>query len=115
MIDDGLNISCIAECIARIEEYTSGGQEAFEASSLIQDAVVRNFQVIGDATKNLSLELRQAYPDVPWRRMAGFRDVLVHDYLRVDFNIVWEIIEIELPNFKPQILEILQILNSTSS
>ncbi|MER3476977.1 MAG: DUF86 domain-containing protein, partial [Leptolyngbya sp. ERB_1_2] len=62
----------------------------------------------------LSSELRQAYPGVPWRRMAGFRDVLVHDYLRVDFNIVWEIIEIELPNFKPQILEILQILNSTS-
>ncbi|MBW4440406.1 MAG: DUF86 domain-containing protein [Plectolyngbya sp. WJT66-NPBG17] len=111
MIDDGLNINCIAECIARIEEYTSEGREAFEASTLIQDAVVRNFQVIGDATKNLSSEIKQAYPDVPWRRMAGFRDVLVHDYLRIDFNIVWEIIEIEIPNFKPQILEILQILN----
>ncbi|MGG6270478.1 HepT-like ribonuclease domain-containing protein [Leptolyngbya sp. AN03gr2] len=115
MIDDGLNVACIAECIARIEEYTSSGREVFEATRMIQDAVVRNFQVIGDATKNLSSEIKQAYPNVPWRRMAGFRDVLVHDYLRVDFNIVWEIIEMELPNLKPQILEILQILDSTSS
>lgn len=114
MTDDGLNITCIAECIARIEEYTSAGQEAFETTRMIQDAVVRNFQVIGDATKNLSSDLKQAYPDVPWRRMAGFRDVLVHDYLRIDFNLVWEIIEIELPRFKPQILEILQTFTSTS-
>lgn len=115
MIDDGLNMNCIAECVARIEEYTTAGQDAFEASTLIQDAVIRNFQVIGDATKNLSPELRQAYPDVPWRRMAGFRDVLVHDYLRVDLAIVWEIIEIELSSLKPKILEILQTLNSTPS
>lgn len=115
MIDDGLNMTCIAECVARIEEYTTAGQDAFAASTLIQDAVIRNFQVIGDATKNLSPELRQSYPDVPWRRMAGFRDVLVHDYLRVDLAIVWEIIEIELPSLKPKILEILQTLNSTPS
>jgi uncharacterized protein with HEPN domain len=111
MIDDRLNITCIAECIARIEEYTIEGQQAFETSTLIQDAVVRNFQVIGDATKNLSIELKQAYPELPWRNMTGFRDVLVHDYLRVDFRIVWELIELELPKIKPQILTIQQTLN----
>ena len=92
MIDDSLNIACIAECIARIESYTSNGREAFDQNSMIQDAVIRNFQGIGDATKNLSEQLRARYLDVPWRNLAGFRDVLVHDYLRIDLDIVWDII-----------------------
>lgn len=110
-MNDELNVACIADCLERIALYTSSGRAAFNQSTLIQDAVIRNFQVMGEATKNISEALKLAYSDVPWRRVAGFRDVLVHDYLRIDLDIVWNIIEVELPKLRPQILEILQALS----
>lgn len=79
-------LSDIYQCILLIEEYTSAGQETFMNTRLIQDGVIRNFEVIGEATKRLSEELRSNYPSVPWKQMAGFRDVLIHDYLGVDSN-----------------------------
>jgi uncharacterized protein with HEPN domain len=114
MKDDTLNITCIAESIARIESYTSEGREVFSQTPMIQDAVVRNFQVMGEATKNLSSDLRTTYADVPWRKIAGFRDVLVQDYLRIGLDIVWDIIQDELPPLKPRIAQILQELNQGS-
>lgn len=77
---------------------------------MIQDAVVRNFEIIGEATKRLSQDLRQAYPDIQWQQIAGLRDVLIHDYLRVDLDEVWGIIERDLPELKGKIEEILQEL-----
>ena len=73
----------------RIAEYTAGGEQQFLASRLIQDGVVRNLEVIGEATKNLSTELREANPAIPWRQIAGMRDVLIHDYLKVNLSRVW--------------------------
>ena len=75
---------------------------------MIQDAVIRNFEVIGEATKRLSTELRAAYPNVPWHQIAGFRDVLIHDYLKVNLNRVWGVIELNLPELKATVEEILQ-------
>lgn len=75
---------------------------------MIQDAVIRNFEVIGEATKRLSTELRAAYPNVPWQQIAGFRDVLIHDYLKVNLNRVWGVIELNLPELKATVEEILQ-------
>ncbi|MDB9474816.1 DUF86 domain-containing protein [Dolichospermum circinale] len=103
MKDERLYLSNIQECIERIEEYTKGGKEEFMQTKMIQDAVIRNFEIIGEATKRLSPELRSKYSDVPWQQMAGLRDVLIHDYLKVNLNLVWQIIEQNLSDLKRQV------------
>jgi uncharacterized protein with HEPN domain len=108
MKDARLYLSNIQECIERIEEYTKGGKEEFMQTKMIQDAVIRNFEIIGEATKRLSPELRSKYSDVPWQQMAGLRDVLIHDYLKVNLNLVWQIIEQNLSDLKTQVTAILQ-------
>lgn len=57
---------------------------------LVQDAVVRNYEVIGEATKKLSVDFRNNYPNIPWKRMAGMRDKLIHDYVRIDLETIWD-------------------------
>ena len=79
---------------------------------MIQDAVTRNFEVIGEAAKHISPQLREAYPDVAWKRIAGFRDVLIHNYMGTDISEVWQIVEHELLGLKRRLQEILQRLPS---
>jgi uncharacterized protein with HEPN domain len=100
MKDDRLYLSNIKECIERIESYTCDGKEVFMQTPMIQDAVIRNFEIIGEATKRLSPELRAANPGIPWQQIAGLRDVLIHDYLKVNLNRIWGIIEDNLPELK---------------
>lgn len=96
MNKDLLYLESIRDCLERIAEYTAAGKQAFLASRLIQDGVIRNLEVIGEATKNLSSELREANPVIPWRQIAGMRDVLIHDYLKVNLGRVWRIVENDL-------------------
>lgn len=110
MKDDGVFIQDILERIRRIECYTQGGKEEFFQSLLIQDGVIRSFEVIGEAVKLLSMELRQNHSEVPWRQIAGFRDVLIHDYMGIDLDEVWNVVEINLPALKEKILAISQEL-----
>lgn len=81
MKDDRLYLIHILECIARIEQYVSGGREPFIGSTLIQDAVLRNLQTLGQSAMRLSEAIRESRPEVDWRGIIGLRNVLVHDYL----------------------------------
>ncbi len=94
---DRLYLTHILESIEKIETYTRGGKDAFIADPMIQDAVVRNFEIIGEATKRLSGEAKALQPQLPWREIAGFRDILIHDYEGVDYLEVWNIVESHLP------------------
>ena len=108
MKDDRLYLLHIGEAIGRIEEYVHGGREAFLASTLVQDAVLRNLQTLTESSQRLSDELKAQHPEVDWRGMAGLRNVLVHDYLGVDIERVWQVIERDIPELKKQIAALLQ-------
>ncbi|MCK9441950.1 MAG: DUF86 domain-containing protein [Methanothrix sp.] len=107
MKDDKLYLIHIWECIQRIESYSAEGKVAFLASNMMQDAIIRNFEIIGEATKHLSPELRQSHPEIQWRGLAGFRDVLIHNYMGVDLDEIWNIIENELPQIKSSLKAVL--------
>ena len=108
MSDDRLYLLDMLESIQLIESYAEEGYKAFRQTRKTQDAVIRNFEIIGEATKNISLELREAHRDVPWRRMAGLRDVLIHRYGRIDLDEVWGVVQDNLPVLKGKIEAILR-------
>jgi uncharacterized protein with HEPN domain len=91
-------LSDIREAIHRIATYVAGmSYETFIADVKTQDAVIRNLEIIGEATKNLSKQLLIKYPDIPWKSMSGVRDRLIHHYFGVNLDIVWQIATTELP------------------
>jgi uncharacterized protein with HEPN domain len=97
-------LSDIREAIRRLSAYTSGmAYEAFLEDLKTQDAVIRNTEIIGEAAKNLSPELRAEYPEIPWKSMAGARDRLIHHYFGVNLDVVWQIATKELPDVGKQI------------
>ena len=111
MKDDKLYLIHIHECIERVEGYVqSGGREAFMASTLIQDAVLRNLQVMAESTQRLSDSIQTAHSEINWRQISGFRNVLVHNYLNVEPDRVWLVIEQDLPTLKHAIDTMLEEL-----
>lgn len=111
MKGDEVYLRHILDAIEKIESYTSVGREGFMSTSHWQDAVIRQLEIIGEATKRLSQDLRTQYDEVPWRRIAGLRDVLIHAYMGVDLAAVWEITQRDLPSLKQHILAILNELD----
>ncbi|MCB0706921.1 MAG: DUF86 domain-containing protein [Saprospiraceae bacterium] len=100
----------IRNAITQILSYThSLSEKDFYSDQMVKDAVVRNFEIIGEATKQISESTRQAYPSIEWRKMAGMRDKLIHDYIDVDYFIVWHTISDVLPTLESEILEIIKI------
>ena len=107
MKDDRIYLLHINDCLGRVAEYVRAGRAAFFADTRTQDAVLRNLEVIGEAVKNLSAAHKDAHPDIPWKRIAGLRDVLIHGYFGVKLETVWEVVERELPTLRTAIERLL--------
>jgi uncharacterized protein with HEPN domain len=98
MLRDKESVLDITEAVRKILAYTAGVTLAeFLANDEKQDAVLRRILVVGEATKRLSFEFRQLYPEIPWRDIAGIRDIIVHDYNRVDAETIWDVVQNDLP------------------
>jgi len=107
MKDDTVYLRHIQECIRRIEENIADGKGRFLESHTLQDAVLRNLQTMAESTQRLSDNLKAAHPEIEWYRIAAFRNVLVHDYLGIDVERVWEITQRDVPALKQSIMCIL--------
>ncbi len=100
MKDQRVYLNDLLDRIQMIHDFTSAGREDFMLSSKTQESVIRCFEIIGEIVKRLSPELLTPYPNIPWRQYAGFRDVLIHQYDKIDLKVVWDAIEQDLPQLK---------------
>jgi len=113
MRDPTLYLKDILNAIEAIERFTEGiDYEAFRQDDMRSSAVIRKFEIIGEAAKHIPDPIKQEYPDIPWRSMAGFRDRLIHFYFGIKYELVWETIRVELPRIKPKLKQILQELQN---
>ena len=97
MKDDRLYICHVLDCIRRVERYCQNGSKAFDDSDLIQDAVLRNLQTLAESAQRISEDLKARHPEVEWRAISGFRNVLAHDYLGINLERIWQIVSVSLP------------------
>jgi len=106
--DIKLYINDIFNAINAIEKFVEGMDfKEFKEDDKTSSAVIRKFEIIGEATKHIPKEIKQKYPDIPWKEMAGFRDKLIHFYFGIKYELVWNTIKMELPELKTKIRKIL--------
>jgi uncharacterized protein with HEPN domain len=99
--NDQVYLAHILEAITKIENFTKEiSRFDFDHNVMIQDAIIRNIEIIGEATKKISKSFTETHQEIPWSGMAGMRDKLIHDYLDVDLDVVWKTVEIDLPLLK---------------
>jgi uncharacterized protein with HEPN domain len=101
---DQVYLEHILESIRKIDVFINGlTKSEFDQNAMIQDAVIRNFEIIGEATKKISKQFTKSHPNIPWQDMAGMRDKLIHDYLDVDLDVLWKTVEVDIPLLKEMI------------
>jgi len=105
--DDSIYLNHILDSIRRIEEDTSEGREKFLAAHTLQDAVLRNLQTLSESAKRLSDPLKASHPEIEWRRITAFRNILVHDYLGIDLERIWQIVQHDVPQLKRAVVAML--------
>lgn len=105
--DYNLYLADIGECIINIEQYTKNLTfEKFKNNRMVIDAVVRNIEIIGEATNNIPAKIKTEYPDVPWNKIIGMRNKVIHEYFGVDVKILWETIQNRIPELKKELSKI---------
>jgi uncharacterized protein with HEPN domain len=107
--DISILLEDILRCIKLIEKYLemiNNDKTVFMNTEWVQDSVIRRLEIIGEASKNIPLEFRENYPEIPWKLMAGMRDVLIHGYFGINLERVWNVIIGELKELKIQIIDI---------
>ncbi len=109
--DRRVYLAHILECAQKIEQFTVDGKDRFLRDAMVKDAVLRNFSIIGEAAKRIDDSYRTAHPEIPWRALAGLRDVLIHQYEGIDPERVWTIVERELPDLREAIAAFLPTLD----
>jgi len=110
--DSKLYIKDILESINAIEKFVRGMSfDEFAKDDKTSSAVIRKFEIIGEATKNVPEEVKKKFPNIPWKEMAGFRDKLIHFYFGIKYELVWNTIKIELPRLKPELEKVLDFLS----
>lgn len=108
MKDDRVYFEHILLCIEKIETYTELDKSLYMESTIIQDAVVRNLQVLAESTQRISDKVKTNYPDTEWQAISGFRNILVHDYLGLDLKLIWSVVEKRLPPLRLKIEKMLE-------
>ena len=103
MTDDRAYVLHIHDALERIRKYAAEGRAHFLHDTKTQDAIIRNLEVVGEAAKNVSPKTRAAWPDIPWKRMGGMRDLLIHHYFGIKLDTVWEVVEQEVPRLAEMI------------
>jgi len=107
--DSKLYIDDILEAIEKVERYTKNlSYQQFSKSDIITDAVIRNLAIIGEAVKNIPPELRKKYPEIEWKKIAGLRDILIHQYSGINLEIIWDILVNKLSPLKEAAKEIMK-------
>lgn len=103
----------ILTSLGNIEEYTSGmDYKGFTSDKKTVDAVARNLEIIGEAAKNIPATVRERHPEIPWRRLMGLRNVVVHEYFGMDLGILWRIVREELPSVNAAVKKLLEAVSS---
>jgi len=110
MREDTGRLQDILEAIEKIEQYAGQGRQPFDNDEILQVWVVYHLQVLGEAANKVSPTIKALYPKVPWNRIIGMRNILVHNYFGIDLDVVWAVVERDLPRLKPQITTILRDL-----
>jgi len=106
--DEIIFLEDILVCIEKIENYTENISESdFQQDNEKQDAVIRRIEIIGEAVKKITFKTREKYPQIPWREMAGMRDVIIHEYFGVSTSLIWKVASLEIHKIKPEIEKII--------